>query len=804
MVNVADTRSLERRDFHLRGPAASSVSRYAVVASLVTFALSCPWFAEAKESHGGCVTELAALAPDAMQTESPIQAVAIAHAVETDSEALRFPVQVPGRTVLELPCGSWELRLEAEGYWSESKATTSSEDAQGLTVHLLPAGEITGRLSPPRGDKPPSSVEARFTALTVEKSSPEDTLREGVAPCLVDDLAIVCSLPAGQADVRIHAPPYAPIYLWGFRLKAGNTKALGPLRLVPGASLVGWVTDVDGRSQEGAEVRLRPPDAPHPALLEDEGEFVDLQRSKLFTAESNERGFFQLLGLEEGTYDLRARKEAFAEATYSQPVELAANLETVLPDPLVLQPAAVLELVIDPPLDVWGRPWDVRLLPAVQTLEKPGHIMNPGDDGSYRLEGVDPGSYGLRIRSSREETWRSESFEIPAGSSTRFVHLLLVEVTGTVELGGEPFPGRIGFRGFTTSTIALPIDGEGEFSGFLPSEGLYGIEVSPEDDPLQVISVKTETIEAGPSGVAKLTITLPDTIIEGEVVDSAGNAVPEARVMATPQTVNPADILEKDGRKRRLRSPTHRTGTDADGTFQFRGLEPGEYELRATDKYTQTSSLSELVHLNEGMEPPRLRLVLRDERTVSGLVWANGGPVAGAVLTTWPDLVTAPDKIFAPQTHMSDVDGSFIFTLPEDVDWVSVMAYISGYGLTLKRERIPDDGALVLYLEKAAGRLVLDIPAYRSGDPPRGYVVLHDGAVFPCEILRASLNKYQASAIELEAVAPGVYSFCEAQPTLSALTQNKDPFEFCTTGSLTVGGELVLPVKVQEGRGVTP
>lgn len=760
---------------------------------IVNLSFCFPVIADRAEPDRECFVDVDVTVAGWSQGSDQIQATLTAGGSVGHPKELQFSLWVPGDVKLSLPCGPWEIRLEAQGYWGESKSTTT--DSEVLELDLLPSGVIMGRLSPPEGGEVPLAVETRFTALTLGDSLLDNTVRDGLAQCVVQGREFRCELPAGVADVRVHSTPYAPVYLWGTRLEAGEAKDVGLLQLVPGASLVGWVIDADGHSQENVHIEVHPPDPPQSGFLPD-AQVTDHQNSRLFTAKTNERGFFQLLGLEEGSFDLKARKEGFAETTLSLGVTLVADLETELANPVVLYAPTVYEVSVDPPFDVWGESWDLRLLPPVQTMEKLGYIMTNLGNGNYRLEGADPGSYELKVRSSREKTWWSEDVQLHPGETTpRFVQISIVEVTGTVEFDDEPFPGRVGFRGRSYAVIDLAIDEEGQFSGFLPSEGPYGVDVSPEDDPEQVISLKTELVEAGPSGVAKLALTVPGTRLEGEVVDGSGNPIGDVEVLAYGKSSNPTDYLEENGRLIRLKTFSSRTETASDGTFLFRGLAPEEYEVRAETRDGEMTSRPERIRIIEDLEPSRLHLVLRSHRRVSGLVWSDSGPVPGAILTTWPDELKNIDQVSSPEMAMSDADGSFVFKIRDDFDSVNVMIYAPGYGLILRREVIPQDESLILHLEKAAGRLILDVPPYRSGDVPRSYGVLHDGGFFNYLVFRAALNKMQPGAVELERVAPGIYSLCEYRSALAALSQGKDPSNFCVTGVVAPESDLVLSVK---------
>ena len=140
--------------------------------------------------------------------------------------------------------------------------------------------------------------------------------------------------------------------------------------------------------------------------------------------------------------------------------------------------------------------------------------------------------------------------------------------------------------------------------------------------------------------------------IEGVVVDDAGTPLSEVRVWASLRGHLPSNIAEAKGG--RFAS----TMTDPEGRFALRGLADGTFRITARAPGFHGP------HQDARANGPDLHFVLRRTVSVSGRVWGDGGPVAGATIRG--KLSTARStKFFGRAT--SDDDGWFTLDdLPPD------------------------------------------------------------------------------------------------------------------------------------------
>lgn len=104
---------------------------------------------------------------------------------------------------------------------------------------------------------------------------------------------------------------------------------------------------------------------------------------------------------------------------------------------------------------------------------------------------------------------------------------------------------------------------------------------------------------------AEVSIEVPDTLLQGEVVDEAGRSVPGALVT----------VLGNRGDQRMA---------DEEGRFEFRGLRPGLRGVEAEER-DRSSGVVEVM-VEEDRETAPLRLVVRENTEVKGRVVSSWAP----------------------------------------------------------------------------------------------------------------------------------------------------------------------------------
>lgn len=208
-----------------------------------------------------------------------------------------------------------------------------------------------------------------------------------------------------------------------------------------------------------------------------------------------------------------------------------------------------------------------------------------------------------------------------------------VELAGALtHVGHTDRSGRLEFVGVPPGEYDLRARSEGgEAYRTLSLDG-------PREVTVNLVAVGNESVAHGS--------------IEGVVVDGAGVPLSEVRVRASMREHLPNSSAEAKGG----RFASTRTG--ADGRFSLRGLADGTF--RITARAPGFHGPGQEAKTNG----PDLHFVLNRTVTVSGRVWGDGGPVAGATIRG--KLNTGRSTEFFGRTT-SDADGRFMLDdLPRD------------------------------------------------------------------------------------------------------------------------------------------
>src|SRR6185295_9155050 len=116
---------------------------------------------------------------------------------------------------------------------------------------------------------------------------------------------------------------------------------------------------------------------------------------------------------------------------------------------------------------------------------------------------------------------------------------------------------------------------------------------------------------------ARVEIHVPDTRLEGRVVDESGHGVA-------------ATLNLFVGRR-----PSF-ARTESDGRFRIRGLPAGLVMVQAESE--ERTSEAQQVSLDEEHPVPEVTLVLRGRTVIRGIVRSARGPLPGAEIFLWPAL----------------------------------------------------------------------------------------------------------------------------------------------------------------------
>jgi hypothetical protein len=255
---------------------------------------------------------------------------------------------------------------------------------------------------------------------------------------------------------------------------------------------------------------------------------------------------------------------------------------------------------------------------------------NTQTDGSFQFRHVPPGSYILRARTSNQtneihagDLLVTSPLEVETSDVTGLVltpHVVQpIDLAGTVvqQGGGTPQAVLVVARGTNGEGASAHSAEDGSFvlKGLLP--GHYSLRVQPDYQAIVQRAVTTaaspftfpssarlgeqEVLETGfaidsaPAGPLQITMKLPIRIT-GQVVDSAGNPVPGANLLAFSD-----------------QGPQGAGVSDEKGTFQMTVRTAGDYRILATTDRTSSYDLeylkahekdSQALRIVEGQNPP--------------------------------------------------------------------------------------------------------------------------------------------------------------------------------------------------------
>lgn len=721
-----------------------------------------------------------ALRPDpGAEPAEPVPVTLVAESVadgepENDAARHRFAAVFPGRISLDLAGDRiWTFTVEADGYWSPRETVFLPAEGESVRMRLWPSGSLSATMVLPRHDRPPDAVRARFRPPPSREGLVEPA---GEVACPVEERRFVCRLPAGEHDLRLEFDPFVRIYRFGVDVAADGPTDLGRLELRRGASLVGWVEAEGPGPSSAARVRLEPELG---AVVEgEEGERLEgLVRETTLS----ERGFFRFVGIEPGRYRVVAQDRDSVPARRGG-IEIAADSQVELDPPLRLEPPREVEVRLDPPLDPWGERWQVEIDDVsgqpgtVREVAK--EVVSPEGRSVFALA---RGTYVLLIRTGEGDGWHEETFEVGGEARALWVEIPLVRVSGSVRLGREPLAARMAFGGrFASRSIVLASDEEGRYEGILPREGVWNVELVAAEPPVERHFDRIAVSPLPGTDRATVDFELPNTYISGQVVDEMGYpAVPAIVAVSVPE----GDEVD-----------VRRFVEDPEGHFEIHGLPSGEALLRAESGQRMSERMP--VALIEDLEPPEVRLVVRDNHRVRGrVVTADGRGVPGAALT-----VRGLSQLhFWVRTTFSQADGSFEAWLPPGESEALVTVTAPGFVLRTFRTPLPADREteLVVSLARGGGAISVSFGEVADGEPPHlDLYLLHQGSFLGYGKLATWAYQLTGSldpGQPIPQLEPGEYRLCRlSQPELASALFDAPPEGSCDGGFLVENGRLDL------------
>lgn len=716
---------------------------------------------------------------------------------------LRIPVEtLPATFEQPLAEGSrWHLSIEGDRHWMRETELTVGP---GETLELIvwPAGWIRAHvtLDDPKAELP-GELEVRFQK-GVDVPGLDDF--EAVS-CPLEEGEVRCKLPAGRLDLRFAIPDFVPIYAWDRALPLGGSVDLEPLRFRRGASLVGWVAAEHGPLTEAELAEVEVTVAPGVIAQAAEERAVERQVAMTRRITPGLRGFFQVSGIDPGLYRVEADHPHYA-GTRRGPVLVETDAELEL-EPLELPPATSLEVRASLPTDPYLEPWRVELhrRGADQVyLEKVAEGTTL-ENGYWRLPDIDPGDYLVYVYGSRRGLWYQGPVNVLPGDNVLEAEVAFTRLEGLVTLDDEPLPhyrilfydegqGRqVGFRGTE----------EGKFYAFLPKDQVWRVTI---EQPGERVHAQINDFEVPPRDPEdrwpKTVIEIPDTHLEGTVIDGSGRPMAGVEV----------DLNAAGGSAFRA--------TEEDGTFVFRGLRPGRWTVQAIDRENPRESQVEGVEVRESSPVQVPPLVLETSHRITGhLVGSRGEAIGAARVVASPKYEPGQSPNTSDTVVFTDLEGVFEMTVPGRADEYWLTFGPPGYALDHQLVRLPLDSPLIVLAEEAAGNVVVlfDDPPELFRDAKLGSIggdyaylkiltqLVGEGPLGDFFGLQSWRQQHGANELDhpfrqtYPRLAPGPYSACFGNGLVGMYSQGRPlPAEIeerhCDSGYLSPGGELELTI----------
>ena len=685
--------------------------------------------------------------PEEKDTAGPVATVPIVLVPEPNRGRERVPVTVtvPGSVRVELEEDvSWTVELDTDELWTRPLTFTPGT-ALLQTLEVWPAGIVTGRL---RGEdeSSPGELTVGFTPSGGLFPLAPDTSR-----CRVDGEArFRCVVPLGeQYDLRFKAPRHVPSYQWAHRVEP--TSDVGDVVLRKGGSISGYVAREDLPQREGdLRITVRPSISPR-----ETPDGVLAESAMIYRGPS---GFFSTSPIRAGVYDLLVEVPGRGVAAVAA-LQVREGLEARLPRPLVLEPRVPVTIRINPAQPPNGPAWEIELLRAGPEGTRPVRMARASRDGIFAADNLVSGQYFVIVRDGSGSRWGAQPLTVTPEAGELLIQLQSVYVEGSLRRGGETLAGTIWFGGQDgTPSVRFDVDDRGVFRGMLPRAGDWTVDVAvpPGED---AISAAAEVTLDEETNVARADVRIPDTIVEGVVVDTSGDVVAQA------------DVVFHRG-PRRLGTAR----TTADGRFIARSLEPGAAEVIASATGARSAVVN--ITVDDGPMAP-LRLVVHSLEKLESRVVGPGGPVPGARVAIWPEdggrvslTVTDSEGYFSAMGHPPTLR-------------LLIAAHSPGHALYVAAFA-PDVAQHPKQIALSSATGVIEIEA----EAPVSFIE-HQGLRIPLPlVLRllapAASGDREMRSVRLRELPPGQYRVCSQNPGDAVVT--------CDSGFLAPGATLQLRV----------
>lgn len=430
-------------------------------------------------------------------------------------------------------------------------------------VPVFPAVSGSGRVVGPR--RPVSEVLILLGDVDSERLDPRFSLKGARIRCPVArDGRWSCDLPGTLVHLVFWLPGHSPEYRWEMPLFGRRQLRMGDQRLIPGASLAGFVAAGTGFRDlvERCVVHVAKAD---PAFwttgLEDVVTTVGVARD----------GFFQAPGLGPGHHWIQVDCDSRVAAR-AGPYTLRRNAEMFPRKRIPLTRSHLLELSVLPADSPYDSHWVARLkqIEPEDPVEfwrrhRPGEYPQQRavvENGHVQFYVPGNGAFSVEITDEAGGRFGGLDYLEVVNDVTAAVELDLVPVVGRLMLDEVPVPGLVFFGGRQTSPeLTFRSDNEGWFRGALPGREDWRVDVvAPDHEVIQFFhNVDVPADEP-------LVLELADTVVQGRVL-SASTGQPAERVIVRFESA--------DGQL------VHQATSGADGSYSARGVPPGWVRISA-------------------------------------------------------------------------------------------------------------------------------------------------------------------------------------------------------------------------------
>jgi hypothetical protein len=481
--------------------------------------------------------------------------------------------------------GPWLVRpAPGSGYWGRetlidpgtaaSDIVTSVRDETEVQPEVVPVFEVpaypavnvSGRLV--GGARPGGTLRVVLGDVDPGNTDPRFHVQRVVVRCPVGgDGRWSCELPATLVHVVFWRPGHSPDYRWNMPLHGRQTLHLGDQKLVPGASLAGFVAP--GPDFQGFVDHC----AVHVATGDPAMWTTDLE-SVVATVAVAEDGFFQAAGLDPGTRWIQVDCDGRVAAR-SGPYELLENAETFPRRRVRLASSHLLDVFVEPGDPPYGSHWIARLR-QIREHDSPDFPFRDlrrqypqqtaavvGGHARFHVPG--DGAFSVEVLDAIGGRFGEVDYVEVVGDRSTVVQLELVPVVGQVTLDGVPLEGYVFFGGRGASPeLTFRMEEDGWFRGALPEREDWRVDVaSPEHDVAQSFHDVDVPVNE------PLTLELTDTVVDGRVV-FVGTGAPAAGAMVRFETADERIV--------------HESRAGDDGTFSARGVPAGWIRISAHPK----------------------------------------------------------------------------------------------------------------------------------------------------------------------------------------------------------------------------